>query len=58
VSSESPSTSQEPEARTRYVTGSRRRDLLLFFLLAALIVGTGIERLPVYYRAPAAAATR
>jgi hypothetical protein len=31
---------------------------LLFFLLAALIVGTGVKRLPVYYRAPPAAVTR
>ena len=40
----------------RYVTGSRRRDLLLFLLLAALIVAGGIVRLPVYYRAPASTA--
>lgn len=42
----------------RYVTGSRRRDLLLFLLLAALVVTTGIKRLPVYYRAPVAAVAR
>jgi hypothetical protein len=42
----------------RYITGSRRRDLLLFLLLAAVIVAAGIERLPVYYRAPAHSAAR
>jgi hypothetical protein len=42
----------------RYVTGSRGRDLLIFLLLAGLIIGTGIKRLPVYYRAPTEAAAR
>jgi hypothetical protein len=42
----------------RYLTGSRRRDLILFLLLAALVVGTGIKRLPVYYRAPIEAVDR
>ena len=42
----------------RYVTGSRRHDLLLFLVLAALIVVTGIVRLPVYYRAPVEATDR
>jgi hypothetical protein len=42
----------------RYVTGSRRHDLLLFLVLAALVVIAGIERLPVYYRAPVEATGR
>jgi hypothetical protein len=37
------------------VTRSRRRDLALLLLLAALIVATS-PRLRVYFRAPAAAA--
>jgi hypothetical protein len=42
----------------RYVTGSRRGDLILFLVLAALVVATGIVRLPVYYRAPVVATGR
>jgi hypothetical protein len=45
-------------AGTRYLTGSHRRDLLLFLILAALIFGTGVKRLAVYYRAPSPAVTR
>jgi hypothetical protein len=36
-----------------YVTGSQRRDLLIFFLVAGLILLTSF-RLRVYFRAPPA----